>query len=183
MSDNEWFILINATWANALLDLVLPLVRHKYFWLPLYIFIAYFFIKKHHKNGVWALLFCFVCFGLSNTLSAEVLKPYFKLDRPCNDAQFKEHVVLRVDCGPGKSFPSAHATNHFALSFYLLLVLGRKYKWLMAPLVFWAALVSYAQVYVGVHYPLDVLVGALLGIIIGTGLGWVFNRLVGLSYF
>lgn len=174
----DWFILINSTWSNSVFDFLLPLLRHKLTWIPLYLFIAGFLLKNHRTDGLWAILFCLASFGISNTLSAEVLKPVFKQERPCNDPNFNEQVQLRVKCGGGKSFPSAHATNHFALSFYLIIILARKYKWVIAPLIFWAALVSYAQVYVGVHYPVDVMAGALLGVLIGVLVGSVFNKVV-----
>lgn len=80
-------------------------------------------------------------------------------------------VIVRVNCGSGFSFPSAHAANHFCLAAFLLSIfgyfLGRwKYMWWL-----WAILISLAQVYVGVHYPLDILGGAILGIIVGTSMG------------
>ena len=174
----EWFLRINSQWSNGFLDLVLPILRHKLTWIPLYILIAGFLIKTHKWDGLWAIIFVLISFAISNTLSAEILKPIYKIDRPCNDPDFKDEVTLRVHCGGGKSFPSAHATNHFALSLVLGVMLFKKYKWTLLPLLIWAGLVSYAQVYVGVHYPVDVLVGAAIGTLIGVLLGFTFNKMV-----
>lgn len=117
---------------------------------------------------------------MSNTMSAEVMKPMFKQDRPCQNESFKEQVVLRVNCGPGKSFPSAHATNHMALAVFLGMLFWRNSRvpfWLF---LLWALSIGYAQVYVGVHYPVDVLVGFALGALCGLLMAIPFNRWIGL---
>ena len=88
--------------------------------------------------------------------------------RPCNDIIFQDTVELRVDCGGGYSFTSSHATNHFALAMFIIFTLGKKNRWIRWGLILWAGSIAYAQVYVGVHYPLDVFIGSLLGILIGT---------------
>ena len=174
----DWFILINSVWSSPFLEAVLPSLRHKLFWIPLYLFIISFLIINHQKKGIWAVAFCLLSFGLSNTISAEIMKPYFKIDRPCNDPVFKTHVETRIRCGGGKSFPSAHATNHFALSAYLFFILRRKYKKTFLPLALWAATVSYAQVFVGVHYPVDIMIGGAIGITIGFLVAKFYNLTV-----
>ncbi|MCB0736305.1 MAG: phosphatase PAP2 family protein [Bacteroidetes bacterium] len=167
----EW---INRTTANAFFDVLMPAVRNKYFWAPLYVFLTTYLLINHKLKGFYVLLLVGLSFALANSVSAEILKPIFKIDRPCNDPVFQHHIELRVHCGPGKSFPSTHATNHFAIAVCLGLLLWRRWKWPSKLLLFWAFLVSYAQVYVGVHYPLDVMMGAILGSLIGIAcaLGW-----------
>lgn len=176
----EWnfdlFLLINSTWSHSWLDEILPLLRNMYFWAPLYLFIASFLVLNFQRKGVFAILGLLAVFAGTNTLSAEIMKPIFAQDRPCRNEVFKEHVVVRVHCGPGKSFPSAHATNHFGVSVFLSMIFFRRFVKSVPWLLLWAAAVSYAQVYVGVHYPVDVLVGAMLGTIIGVGIGWAYNR-------
>jgi undecaprenyl-diphosphatase len=71
-----------------------------------------------------------------------------------------------VRCGSGFSFPSSHATNHFGLSAFIIFTLHHKNKWIIPLAIFWAILVCYAQLYVAVHYPIDILCGAILGITI-----------------
>lgn len=87
--------------------------------------------------------------------------------RPCNDMPFKEQVKVRVRCGSGYSMPSSHATNHFAMGVFLLMVFRRKWKPIVWLAIVWAASISFAQIYVGVHYPGDILVGSILGVLIG----------------
>lgn len=176
----DWFIRINSDWSGPVLDFVLPWLRNKYFWIPLYVFITYYLFSKYRKRGFWALVFCVGAFALSNTLSAEVMKPTFKQDRPCQNETFKENVNVRVNCGPGKSFPSAHATNHMALAVFLGMIFWRKSRIPMYALVVWALSIGYAQIYVGVHYPVDVLVGFALGALCGAIAAWPFNKWLGL---
>ena len=76
-------------------------------------------------------------------------------------------VVQRVPCGSGYSFTSSHASNHFALSTFLFLALASWPLWVRSLLMLWALNVAIAQVYVGVHYPFDVLMGSLTGMVIG----------------
>jgi len=76
-------------------------------------------------------------------------------------------VRLLVHCGRAYSFTSSHAANHFAIAVFISLTLGLLYSWIKWPLLLWAGSIAYGQVYVGVHYPLDVIVGSLVGIIIG----------------
>ncbi len=90
--------------------------------------------------------------------------------RPCKVLEPSKDMHLLVPCGNGFSFPSSHATNHFAIATFLLLILGKIFRWIKIPLILWAGSISFAQVYVGVHYPLDVATGALLGVLVGWGI-------------
>jgi len=88
-------------------------------------------------------------------------------------------VHLRIEkCGAGKSFTSSHATNTFAFAVMCCLLFRRKHGWVAPIALFWASLVSYAQIYVGVHYPLDILGGALLGSLISLILYKIASRFV-----
>ena len=104
------------------------------------------------------------------------MKPYFGRLRPCNDPVMKQVVHLLVPCGGGKSFPSSHAANHFSLAVFSSLSVGKFAKWLAPAWLLWAAVESYSQIYVGVHYPLDVLVGGTIGACIGWMTGKYFNK-------
>ena len=86
------------------------------------------------------------------------------------------HMHLLVSCGGGLSFVSSHAANHFGLAVFLSVVLGKRFPWVVPILIFWAAVISIAQVYVGVHYPIDITGGALLGICFGYVAGRLVTR-------
>lgn len=171
-----WFYL-NVKWHNAVLDWVMPFLRNQWFWTPLYLFLAIFMPSQYKRNGwIWCALFI-VTFAISDQVSASLIKPFFHRVRPCNNETLRGIVHLLVPCGSGKSFPSSHASNHFALAWFMALTLGYKARWVWPAALLWAALVCYAQVYVGVHYPLDVLAGGMLGTCIGLGVGVFFNKL------
>ena len=101
--------------------------------------------------------------GIADLTSSRLVKKSFQRLRPCNEIGLENSLNERIGCGKSYSFTSSHATNHFALSMFLILLLGTRFKWIKIPLFLWAVSIAFAQVYVGVHYPSDVLAGALLG--------------------
>jgi undecaprenyl-diphosphatase len=172
---NCWYFL-NTQWHNSFFDLIIPFFRNQWFWAPLYLFLLIFMPLNFGKKGwFWCLAFL-ISFGLSDSISADVIKPFFHRARPCNTLSLSSVIHLIVPCGSGYSFPSSHAANHFCLAFFAAVSLKPLFKWIWWVALPWAILVSYAQVYVGVHFPLDVTCGALLGIAIGTCTGFLFKR-------
>lgn len=179
--DQELWYKINVLWQNDLFDIIAPLLRNPNTWIPLYVFLAIYIPYKFGKKGIlWCLGFL-VTFALSDYISASILKPLVRRIRPCNDIILQKKIHLLVQCGSGFSFPSSHATNHFALAFFMIFTLRSKYKWIAIPMLIWAITISYSQIYVGVHYPLDVLCGGLLGAIIGYFSGSFFSKRIGLN--
>lgn len=169
--DISLFNLINQDLSNSFFDAVMPILRNKYTWLPFYIFIVGFAGINLKWKGAWLIFCLIVAVGVGDTLSSKLIKKSVKRLRPCKTEQLVDDVQVRVHCGSGYSFTSSHATNHFAVAVFLVFALGQiipKCKW---PLLIWAAAISFAQVYVGVHYPFDVLAGAILGSLIGFAFG------------
>lgn len=170
--DHHWLITVNRDWGNALFDAVMPWWRDKFTWIPLYVVMLAWFIWQFRQRTWIVVIFLLLTVGLCDFTASSIIKPEVNRLRPCNNPEVAESIVLRIDCGPGKSFPSAHATNHFGIAIFLITVFWRVHrKWLIPVAIFWAASISYAQVYVGVHYPLDVLSGLLLGCIFGYAIG------------
>lgn len=177
--DEQLFFCINKQWANHFFDVIMPPVRDKYFWLPLYFIIAVTIIWKFKVKGIFLILLLGLNFAISDQLSSAVIKPLVARDRPCNTPGIKEQVILRVDkCGAGKSFTSSHAANTFAFATLMSLLFRKKNRVLRPAILFWAILVSYAQIYVGVHYPLDIAGGALLGALIAGSLYFSAKKLL-----
>ena len=165
--DHQIFFAINKGLSNSFFDWIMPLLRNKYFWIPLYAFLIIFLPRNYGKWGWLCLLFIIITFGLCDFFSASVVKPAFERLRPCNDISIKDELNALVHCGSGFSFPSTHATNHFGIAMFLVGTFYSRWKWI-APLAFgWAFSIAFAQVYVGVHFPIDVITGAILGCIIG----------------
>lgn len=173
--DQYLFHLINYEWSNVVFDAIFPLYRNKYFWIPVYLFIILFFVYNYGKRSYFIILFLILTAGFADIISSKVIKNQVERVRPCRSEQVIQKRTL-VRCGSGYSFTSSHATNHFALSFFLIFFFKRRSWWLKGLLLFWAVSVSFGQVYVGVHYPLDVVGGAILGIIIATVLYYFFNK-------
>lgn len=163
--DHRLFHLLNAEWRSALLDAIMPIIRSKYVWYPIYVGIIVWAIT-HYKNKVGYLhvLSLLSCVAVTDLLSSSILKPMVQRIRPCNEILPGYDVVQQVSCGYGYSFPSSHAANHFALSI-LCILLFKANKSMSTILILWATSICYAQIYVGVHYPLDVLSGAVLGLL------------------
>ncbi len=165
--DHAVFDFINQQFTNGFFDWIMPLLRDKHIWVPLYIFLLAFLWINYKMEGIIVSLFVILAIVISDQTSSTFIKHLVERVRPCNDTAFQEQVRLIVDCGPGYSFTSSHATNHFTLAAILATLFGRRFIWVSIVAYLWAFLVSYAQVYVGVHYPFDILGGALLGILIG----------------
>ena len=161
--DYALFQWINIDWSNPAFDVVLPALRDKYFWIPLYVFIISFIAFNYRIKAIKILFILFLVVGVSDGVSSHLIKKNVQRIRPCNVAGLE--VVKRINCGSGYSFTSSHAANHFAIASILILLIFRK-RWVRVSLIFWASLISIAQVYVGVHYPLDIIGGAILGILI-----------------
>jgi membrane-associated phospholipid phosphatase len=168
MEGDQWlFKLINTGLSNPLFDALLPLFREKLFWAPLYLFIAAYSLLNFGKRGGLILLGFVLAIGLSDFTGNHLLKKTIQRVRPCNAPEMVENVRLRVPCGGGYSFISNHAANHFAAAIFLISVFGLAGKRSKKALLTWASLIAFSQVYVGVHYPLDVLGGAIWGSLIG----------------
>ena len=174
---DEWlFYWINNDWQNPVLDFVLPYWRDKKFWFPFYLLLLVFIIYRFKTKGIYLLLGLILCVGLADIVSSKVLKPSVKRVRPCNDPSMQDEVRLVVGCGKAYSFTSSHAANHFAIAGFLVFTLGWKFKSWKWWLFFWAGSIALGQVYVGVHFPLDVLGGTLIGLLLSYFLARLYKR-------
>jgi len=165
--DQSLFFTINHGLSNSFFDWIMPALRNRFFWTPLYLFIIIFFIRNYGKQGWIMIIFLGLTFGITDFFSSSIIKPSVQRLRPCNDPEIKADVKNLIACGSGYSFPSSHASNHFGLAVFLILMFYPKWKLILPLGLFWAASISFAQVYVGVHYPVDILAGAILGGMIG----------------
>lgn len=175
--DQHLFGLLNGQWHNPVFDSLIPLFRNKYFWIPCYVFLLAFIIKNFPKTSWKYILLILLTIVLTDQLSSAVLKPWIDRCRPCNLEPFNEQVRLIVKCGSGRSFVSSHAANHFGLATILSVLFGKYFNRLTLGLLCWAGIISYGQVYVGVHFPLDIFCGALLGVFCGLFLGFVGKKI------
>lgn len=165
--DQNLFFAINHGLSNPFFDWLMPALRNRFFWTPLYLFMCIFFIRNYGKQGWLVLIFLALSFGFTDYLTSSIIKPAVERLRPCNDPEIKAEVKNIIACGTGFSFPSSHASNHFAMAVFLISIFYHKWKPILPLALFWACLISFAQIYVGVHYPIDILSGAIIGGMIG----------------
>jgi undecaprenyl-diphosphatase len=175
---DKWlFMKLNSQWTNPVFDVVLPFLRNSVFWAPLYIFILVFITVNYGKKGLWWSLIFLCTVAVSDLIGARVLKELFHRARPCQDPAFAVYVrLLLKQCSGSYSFVSNHAANHFGIASFMFFTFRGVFKQWMYLAFLWAFFIAYAQVYVGVHYPLDVLGGAILGVAAGSLSAWVFHK-------
>ncbi|MFT3932180.1 MAG: phosphatase PAP2 family protein [Chitinophagaceae bacterium] len=173
--DKILFVLIHNDADQKLMDGIMLFIRNAVTWIPLYLFLLVYSFKKMQTKAWLFIAGSIVVFAITDSLSASVLKPLFARPRPCYDAEIHSYIRNVIDCGGLYSFPSSHASNHFGLAafwfFSIQRVSGKKWKWLWA----WATVIGYAQIYVGKHFPLDIVGGAILGIIVGALIAQLFS--------
>lgn len=138
----------------------------RFFWIPFYALIILFLIWKYKKDSI--LLIVMICIAVicSDLLTSSLMKPFFGRLRPCYNESLEGLLRVIKGCGGQYGFVSSHASNTFTLAIFLILLLHKNQKWIYL-IIGWASLVSYSRVYLGVHYPGDILGGAGIGIILG----------------
>lgn len=171
--DTQLFLYLNSkhcAWG----DVIMYWMSDKLFWIPFYIILLVILVWYYKKKCIPVLLCVAVLIALSDQISANVIKDLVKRLRPSHEIALQGLVHLSK-AGPGGQygFVSAHASNAFALLCFLSLILPKSFRNLKYILCFWAIIVSYSRIYNGVHYPGDVIAGALLG----ASLAWLVSRI------
>jgi undecaprenyl-diphosphatase len=177
--DHRLFHKINQVWVNSLLDLTLPFVRQQEFWYFFYLFLLVFALYNFGIKGCWWAASLIMTVIIGDLFSSSLIKSLIPRIRPCRDPDLVDQVRVLVNyCPHSSSFTSSHACNHFAAALFIFITLNQtgSWRWL---LFIWAFIISYAQVYVGVHFPLDILGGAILGTAIGYGMSKLFTKQFG----
>lgn len=178
--DYKLFSKINGEWHNNFFDALFPFTRETFFWLPFYFFLILFAIINFKKHGVVWILFFAANAGVSDYVSSTLIKGNFSRLRPCRDPYIADQVRFLVKyCPVNSSFTSSHACNFFAAAMFIFITFKGVSKWRWFVFL-WAAIPSYAQMYVGVHFPTDVLCGMILGLISGYFMATIFNKKAGL---
>ena len=156
--DSNLFFILNYRVQNCVFDFLMPILTNLDYWRVPLILLAIFLLIFGQKSGRITVLLLVLGITLSDQICNSVLKPLVGRVRPCNAL---ENVHLLVNCTKAFSFPSSHATNIFTG----MILFSFVYRKLSVPLLIIAALVAYSRVYVGVHYPFDILAGTILGIL------------------
>jgi membrane-associated phospholipid phosphatase len=179
--DLKIFTLVNNQCSNVFFDWLMPWLRNSVMWAPLYLFVILFVTINFKKNGWWWVLFAIGTAILTDFVSSGLIKHNIIRLRPCNDPALVNMVKVLVGYRPqSSSFTSSHAANHFAVAYFLYNTLKNKFGKKMFLFFVWAFSISFAQVYVGVHYPLDIFCGAIVGLFIGYLTSNQYNKNYGL---
>jgi len=173
--DRAVFLFINQTLSNPVTDFLMPVITSDWVLRALYGSSILLILVAGNRRLRWMALFSIIVLSLTDSISAGMIKPMIERLRPCHAI---DSVHLLVGCGGGYAMPSAHAANAFGQALFFGLPFGRL-RWC---LVGFATLVALSRVFIGVHYPADIVVGSLLGGMIGYGIarlyGW-FERKFG----
>jgi undecaprenyl-diphosphatase len=173
--DVDLFLLINRHF-SPFFDNFMFAFSEKLIWIPLYISVLFLLIKTRKKEAIWLILALILCIVISDQVSSGILKDLVKRLRPSHAEDLKGMVhLVRNYSGGLYGFASSHAAN--AVGFALLSSLIFKRKLYTYAIFTWAAITAYSRIYLGVHYPLDVLGGAAIGIVAALFCYWLLIRL------
>lgn len=163
--DKHLMLLLNG-WHSPFFDFLMPVITNKYTGIPIYLAILVILFRKvDMKKLLIAIAAILVTFALCDSLSVALFKETFQRLRPGWDPQIMDQVRMLEYKGGQYGFVSSHAANLFGLATITsLLIKNRIYTVLI---FFWAALVGYSRIYVGKHFPADVVCGAIFGMIVG----------------
>ena len=180
--DYNLFYKMNGLWHNSFFDVFFPFIREPTLWVPFYFFLIVFATLNFKVKGwIWVIFFLANA-GLSDYVSSHLIKENFFRLRPCHDPALFDHIRFLVSyCPISSSFTSSHAVNHFAAAMFIFTTFRKKMSSWWALVFIWAGAISYAQVYVGVHFPFDVFCGMIAGLILGYIPAIIFNRKFGLQ--
>lgn len=155
---------------NSWLDPIMYWISNQFVWIPLYLLVLFVTIKKGKKKSIVLILLLVLAVTISDQ-SCNLLKKSTQRLRPSHSVAFtdKIHLVEKTDGelyrGGKFGFPSAHAANSMVFALFVFFFAGNRKMWVLLAIFFWAALLGYSRIYLGVHYWLDVEFGYLVGVV------------------
>ena len=165
-ADKSFFLFLNG-FHSPFFDNVMWIITSASTWYVLYAAMIVWFGFRYKRFAPVVILFAAVSVALSDLTSVYLFKEVFCRLRPSHNPEFNGIVHIINDYrGGAYGFVSSHAANGFAVAVFTLLVFRR--KWYTVAILFWACLVSYSRIYVGVHYPADLAGGAIVGSVIAV---------------
>ncbi|MCH7535086.1 MAG: phosphatase PAP2 family protein [Bacteroidetes bacterium] len=173
--DRDLFLFLNGI-HNEFFDVLMYWISYKWTWVPLYLYLVYHLLR-HNKKQAWLMLgLMVVLIAMSDLVSVHLFKNVFGRYRPCHNELIQDAVhIVKGHCGGIYSFVSSHSSTSFAIAIFASHFF--KNKNVMYGLILWATIVAYSRVYLGVHYPLDIVGGMLLGVVIANFVIWLRSYL------
>lgn len=168
--DKELFLYLNSL-GNPDWDFLWLFISNKWSAIPLYFMLLVLCFKAFKVKDVFLVLITVALLITATDQTANLFKYGFERLRPCHDPEI-EHLVrlVKASCGGKFGYFSAHAANSFAVASFFSFLLKNRFKWLPWLLFVWCSAVAYSRVYLGVHFPLDIVTGAFIGLLFG----WLF---------
>jgi len=173
--DTQLFLFLNGL-NSPFWDHVMVFASGKLTWLPFYLLLVYFIARKHGWKTLWWLLAIALVVTAADQISSGIFKNTFQRLRPCHNPDLQGFIHLVGRCGGQFGFVSSHAANTFGVAVFLSLLFRN--RWATLGLLFWAAFVSYSRIYIGVHYPGDVICGAIIGAGVGIAIWLPANHFI-----
>lgn len=173
--DTDLFLWLNGHYAPWL-DPVMVFATGRNTWFPFYALLIGWLAVRYRRQAIGLVLTLGAAVALSDQTASALLKPLTLRPRPCHVPALQPLIHPLLECGGQYGFASSHAANTFALATGLWLLVGHRQPWVKW-LFLWAAVVSYSRVYVGAHYPLDVLAGAGIGVLAASLGAFVYQKL------
>jgi len=161
--DQQLFLFLNGI-HSPFWDTIMYWISYKFTWIPLYLVTLLYFIYKQKAKAIITIVLTIAVITLADQVSVHLFKNVFLRYRPCHNFELQNLVhLVHEHCGGQYGFVSSHAANAFGFAIFSALIIQKKNISLL--LIFWAILVSYSRIYLGVHYPADIVGGAVLGIV------------------
>jgi undecaprenyl-diphosphatase len=168
--DTKLLLAINGAHCEVM-DFIMYWASNKVTWAPFYVFLTYLLVMHYKKQGWVLFLMAVLLIAISDQTSVHFFKDVVQRLRPCHEPELEG--LLRLPggkCGGQFGFVSSHAVNSFSLAVFVGYFLNKKIRNFQIIMLVWAAIIGYSRIYNGVHYPLDVLAGAVWGSLLAAGM-------------
>ncbi|MEI8047448.1 MAG: phosphatase PAP2 family protein [Bacteroidota bacterium] len=179
--DESLFLFMNGQ-HNAFFDSLMWLFSDRFFWIPLYAWFLWLLYKRYPKH-YWTAIIAIALMIASSDQLCNLFKENVMRLRPSQEPHLQSFVHVLRDYngneyrGGSFGFYSSHASNAFAVALFLIVNIAKQRKYIIPISLSYALLTAYSRIYLGVHYPVDVLTGVITGSLLGTGFAVIHNKL------